>query len=71
MKNNRDKLQISTLAKQFSPHNNAYLTKAYSDATLRPYSYLILDFRSDTPSKIKVRSRIFQNQFPCTIYLEQ
>ena len=71
MKNDRDKQQTSILAKQFSPHNNAFITKAFFDATLKAYSYLILDFRPDTPSNIRVRSRIFQNQFPCTIYLEK
>lgn len=69
MKNDRDKQQTSILAKQFSPGNNAYITQAYADATKKPYSYLLLDFRPDTNPLVRVRSNIFE--FPCITYLEK
>lgn len=70
MKNDRDKQQVSILAKQFSPHNVNFITKAYFDATQKAYSYLIIDFKADTPGKVRIRSRIFPHQFPCTVYIE-
>lgn len=69
MKNDRDKQQISILAKQFSPNNNAFIVQAYTDATKKPYSYLIVDFKSDTHHNLRVRSDIFK--FPCTVYQEK
>lgn len=70
MKNDRDKLQISILARQVCPGNSKYIVDAYQDATKRPYSYLITDFRSDTPPSIKVRTNIFPSEFPTICYLE-
>jgi hypothetical protein len=61
--------QISILAKQFSPNNNAYITKAYAEATKKPYSYLLLDFKPDGPQNLRVRSNIFE--FPCIAYIEK
>ena len=69
MKNDRDKQQTSILGKQFSPKNNAFITQAYADATKKPYSYLLLDFRPETPQNLRVRSNIFE--FPCVAYLEK
>ena len=71
MKNDRDKQQISILAKQYSPNNSAYIVQAYTNATQKPYGYIILDFKSDTPTTIRVRSNIFPNQFPCCVYIEK
>lgn len=71
MKNARDKQQISVLAKQFCPGNSTYVIKAYEDATKYPYSYLVLDFTPDSPSSLRLRSRIFPHEFPYTIYLEK
>ena len=69
MKNDRDKQQIGILAKQFSPGNNSFITQAYADATKKPYSYLLLDFRPDTEQKLRLRSNIFE--FPCITYIEK
>lgn len=69
MKNDRDKQQTSILAKQFSPTNNAFIVQAFADATKKPYSYLLLDFKSSTPQNLRVRTNIFE--FPCIAYLEK
>jgi len=71
MKNERDKQQISILAKQICPYNKDFIIKAYEEATKQAFGYLILDFRSDTPSEIRVRSNIFPYQFPVKCYLER
>lgn len=71
MKNDRDKQQISILSKQVSPHNSTFITQAYQDATKKAYDYLILDFKPDTPPLLRVRSNIFPQQFPSTVYIEK
>jgi len=71
MKNDRDKQQVSILAKQVCPGNSKFIVESYEAATKRPYSYLIADFRSETPPTIRIRSNIFPNEFPTTVYLEK
>jgi len=71
MKNGRDKQQITILAKQICPSNSRYIVDAYTEATRSPYSYLIIDFRSDTPPSIKLRSHIYPHQLPVRVYLEK
>jgi len=68
MKSQRDKQQVSILAKQICPGNSKYIVGSYEDATKKPYSYLVCDFRVDTPPTIRVRADIFQ--IPCVVYLE-
>lgn len=71
MKNDRDKQQVTILARQICPSNSKYIVDAYTEATKHPYSYLIIDFRSDTPPTIKLRSHIYPHQLPVRVYLEK
>lgn len=71
MKNGRDQQQVSILARQICPNNPKYILESYSDSTRFPYSYLILDFQSDTPPTIKLRSHIFPHECPVKVYLEK
>jgi predicted ATPase len=71
MRNERDKQQITTLAKQFRPGNTAMVVQSYLDATQYPYSYLMLDFSPQTCSILTLRAKIFPSEFPYTIYLEK
>lgn len=71
MKNDRDKQQINTLARQICPGNSTYVVQSFVQATKYPYSYLLLDFRPQSPEILKLRSNIFPHQFPYTIYIEK
>jgi hypothetical protein len=71
MKNDRDKQQISILARQFSPGNSNFVVQAYEDATKNPYDYLLLDFRPGSPHNLRLRSKIFPHQFPTTVYFQR
>lgn len=71
MKNERDKQQIMTLARQFCPGNSTYVIQAFNDATSTPYKYLMLDFTQESPACLKLRTNIFPDQFPYTVYLEK
>ena len=65
--NPRDKTQVRTLAYQMYPQNPRFLVDAFEDATSRPYGYLLLDLRPDTPSSVRVRTDIF-NSSQLTVY---
>jgi len=58
-KNPRDMTQIRSLAQQMYPKQGWFLVDAFDDATSKPFSYILLDLRSDTPDEIRVRARMF------------
>jgi len=71
MKNERAIQQVSFLSRQLCPENIPYIIQAYTQATkTKPYSYLIIDLRSDTKKQVRLRSRIFPNEFPTRVYQE-
>ena len=60
-KNPRDNSQFVHLAKQLYPRNSAYAgaIEAYTDATLEPYGYLLLDLRNEQDEDLRLRTNIF------------
>jgi hypothetical protein len=58
-KNPRDMTQIRSLAQQMYPKQAWFLVDAFDDATAKPFTYILLDLRSDTPDEIRVRARMF------------
>jgi len=71
MKSPRDATQIGILSRQICPNNSRFIVSAYQDATKRPYSYLLLDFKPETPPSIKLRADLFPHEFPVKTYLEK
>jgi predicted ATPase len=71
MKNARDKLQITNLAKQFCPGNSTYVTQSFMDATKSPFSYLLIDFTQKAPDNLRLRSKIFPHEAPYTVYIDK
>jgi len=61
-KNPRDATQITYLARQMYPTKPKMLTEAFADATLQPYTYLVIDLRADTDDKLRLRSGIFPDE---------
>lgn len=55
----RDKQQIVTLTSQMFPDQKQYAKDAILQATREPYSYCILDCKADTPDALRIRTRIF------------
>lgn len=58
LKNPRDKSQIINLARQLYPTKTRFLQEAYNDATNKPFGYLVLDLKSDTPEAVRCRTDI-------------
>jgi len=59
MKNKRDALSVTNLARQISPYHTRYITESYIKATKTPYSYLLFDMRQETNDIVRLRSNIF------------
>ena len=57
-KNPRDRLQISTLARQMYPGQSQFLVEAFQDATQEAYGYLIIDLKPTTSDKLRIRTGI-------------
>ena len=69
-KSNRSYHQIGTLARQIALKNPKLLQWAYSDAISKPYSYLVVDLRNETPDELRLLTNVFgENDLPTFIYL--
>ena len=57
-KNPRDKLQISTLARQMYPGNSQFLMESFYDATKEAHGYLLIDLKPTTEDQLRIRTGI-------------
>ena len=53
-KNPRESPGMTTLARQMYPNNVNYLLESFTDATQKPYGYLMLDLHQLTPENLRV-----------------
>ena len=67
-RNPRDATQVAHLARQMYPGKSKFLIDAFQDATVKPFSYLLLDLKADTEEKFRVRANIFPGEESC-VYL--
>lgn len=69
MRNPSGALQVRTLASQLFPGGRGkYFMEAYRDATLRPFSYLIVDMHPQTPDEQRLKTHIYPNE-TCIVYV--
>lgn len=69
-RNQRSQHQIATLARQTSIANPKLVQWAYMDATQRPYGYLVLDFRNETPNEMRILSNVLcEGNLPTFAYI--
>lgn len=69
-KNPRDNSSIGTLAQQFAPNNTKDIKSIFKKATVKPHSYLLLDYRQDTNEKHRMRGNIMcESGNPVAIYV--
>ncbi|KAK3732616.1 hypothetical protein QZH41_000116 [Actinostola sp. cb2023] len=65
-KNPRDKLQITTLGKQMCPGKTDQFLHKYEAAIQRPYGYLFVDLKPNTPEECRLRTNVLPNDPPQT-----
>lgn len=70
MKSPRDQQQIIHLASQIAPYRTGFIMDAWNRATKLPYSYLIFDFSQFQSDAVRLRSRLFEDEFPPVVFLE-
>jgi hypothetical protein len=61
-KNPRDAMQVATLGRQMYPGKSKFLVEAFTDATTKPFGYLLIDLKADTEQKFRVRTNIFLDE---------
>lgn len=61
-KNPRDVTQVTHLGRQMFPDRIKYFREAFSDATTRPYGYLLVDLKTTTPDALRLRTDIFPHE---------
>ena len=62
LRNPAGALQIRNIAHQLFPGKNGHFMEAYTDATARPYSYLLIDMHPNTDQDMRLRSCIFPSE---------
>jgi len=60
-KNPRDKQQIGVLGRQMFPGNTKFFIEAYQDATSLPFSYLLIDYKTQTPERFRLRTDLLSD----------
>lgn len=70
MKNPRDVSQVKIFANQMGVGENL-LIDAYKTATKKAYSYLMIDLHPTTPEHIRLRTNIFPNEMPMTVFMQK
>jgi len=68
-KNPRDKLQITSFARQFYPGKSKFVIDSFNKATKNPYSYMMFDMHQETPDEIRIRSRILPSEYPPMVWI--
>ena len=61
-KNPRDQQQVTVLARQMYPGNSRYFMEEYHMATQKPYGYLFIDLKQNTPESQRLKHHIFQSE---------
>lgn len=60
-KNPIDKQQVMTLARQMYPDNSQHLMRHFTEATEKPFQYLLIDLKPTTPESMRMRTDIFSD----------
>lgn len=69
-KNPRDMSQIFHLARQMFPTNPNFLIESFEDAVVnKPFGYLFIDLKQNTPKNMRVRSGILIDEKEKIVYI--
>ena len=60
-KNPRDQVEPAILVRQMYPNNSKRFMNKYTEATKRPYGYLFIDLKQNTPEEERLKTDIFEN----------
>ena len=60
-KNLRDRQQVAVLARQMYPRKSEYFLNKFVNSTLKPYGYLLVDLKQETPESDRLKTNIFED----------
>ena len=63
-KNPRNASEIRRLAPQMFPSDPEFLVSAYTEATKKPFSYLVVNAHQQTPDRLRVTGNLFTDETP-------
>ena len=69
-KNPRDKAQIRILAQQMFPGHSKFFLDSYTDATLEPHGYLLIDLTPQCPERFRLRTGLLPREWPA-VYIHR
>ena len=69
-RNLRDQSQFRTMARQLLPKNSQWLIDAFTDATVRPFGYLVIDNSPQCDPVFRFRTNILRGELP-TVYCDR
>ena len=55
-----DRQQVATLAKRIYPNKSSIFMKRFEQATSKPYGYMLIDLKANTPEQDRLRENVFQ-----------
>ena len=67
----RDKQQIIILARQMFPTRTSYMMDQFERATQRPYGYLLVDLKPNTPEQQRLRTNVLPGEKPVAPSVER
>ena len=60
-KSPRDKSQITYLAREMHPGHSKFLQQVFEEASSKPYGYLLVDLKQETPEHLRLRSHVTED----------
>jgi hypothetical protein len=70
-KNPRDRQQIYSFSRQVFPTKSKFLLSAFDQATEKPHTYLLFDFRQETQEILRFRTQIFPDDKENIFFIPQ
>ena len=59
-KNPRDQQQVAVLARQMYPDKSKYFLHKFQEATSKPYGYLFIDLKQETPDDKRLKTNVIK-----------
>ena len=65
-KNPLDQQQLSVLARQMYPNKSHQFLEKFREATYKPYGYLLIDLKQETPESVRLRTNVIKGSHTVT-----
>ena len=70
LKSPRAMRSVITFGSQLFPYKSGWVVEAFQKATRQPHSYLVFDLSQQQSPSARLRSHIFEKEFPPRVYIQ-